>query len=101
MLGICNLETGGVVRNVSEGKWRISIGAVGGERVQGDPPSPAHHPEIELEPTSRVTLDPDAVDPIDYPLAARVRGDQHHRHADATNEPRHAYPWPTRDLEIT
>jgi hypothetical protein len=54
MLWIGDLETGRVIRLVGQGERWVEVGAVRGVGVEGDPPGPAHDPEVEVEETARV-----------------------------------------------
>ena len=53
-LRVRDVEPRRVVRHVVERERRVAIGAERGVRVEGDPPRPAQHAEVEVEDAARV-----------------------------------------------
>ena len=53
-LGVRDLESRRVVRHVVEREGRVAIRAQRCVRVEGDPPRPAHDPDVEVEDRARV-----------------------------------------------
>jgi hypothetical protein len=54
VLGVVDVEMGGVVRHVGQGEWRILVRAQSGIGVVADAPTPAHDPDVEVEQRPRV-----------------------------------------------
>jgi hypothetical protein len=55
-LGVGDLQARRVIRDRLKGERRVAVGAERAVRVEGDPPGPAQHTDVEIEEPARVAL---------------------------------------------